>query len=93
MPDPDAFDRAFKRFDDALARLEATVERRLAEDAAHAGLADEVARLSEDRAQLAVDLDNHLARSARLEEANKEVSRRLVSAMETIRSVLDAHGG
>jgi hypothetical protein len=93
MPDPDALDRAFKRLDDALSRLEAAVERRVAEDAARAGLADEVARLAEDRAQLAVDLDGQLARSARLEDANKEVSRRLVSAMETIRSVLDAHGG
>jgi|JI8StandDraft_2_1071088.scaffolds.fasta_scaffold269702_2 chromosome segregation ATPase len=93
MSDPDALDRAFKRLDEALARLEAAVERRAAEDASYAGLAEEVARLSDDRAQLALDLDAQLARAARLEEANKDVSRRLVSAMETIRSVLDAHGG
>jgi hypothetical protein len=93
MPDQDALDRAFKRLDEALARLEAAAERRVAEEASFAGLADEVARLADDRAQLALDLDGQLARSVRLEEANKEVSRRLVSAMETIRSVLDAHGG
>jgi hypothetical protein len=49
----------------------------------------EVQRMNADRARLAQELDNSEARSERLEEANKEVSRRLVTAMETIRAVLD----
>ena len=42
-----------------------------------------------DRARLAQELDNSEARGERLQEANREVSRRLVTAMETIRAVLD----
>ncbi|GLS30433.1 MAG: DUF4164 domain-containing protein [Mesorhizobium sp.] len=49
----------------------------------------EVQRMNADRSRLAQELDNSEARAERLEEANKEVSRRLVSAMETIRAVLD----
>ncbi len=49
----------------------------------------EVQRMNADRSRLAQELDNSEARGERLEEANKEVSRRLVTAMETIRAVLD----
>ena len=49
----------------------------------------EVQRMNADRSRLAQELDNSEARAERLEEANKEVSRRLVTAMETIRAVLD----
>ncbi|MBS3649881.1 DUF4164 domain-containing protein [Pseudaminobacter sp. 19-2017] len=49
----------------------------------------EVQRLNADRSRLAQELDLSEARGERLEEANKEVSRRLVTAMETIRAVLD----
>lgn len=49
----------------------------------------EVQRMNADRARLAQELDTSEARAERLEEANKEVSRRLVTAMETIRAVLD----
>ena len=49
----------------------------------------EVQRMNADRSRLAQELDISEARAERLEEANKEVSRRLVTAMETIRAVLD----
>jgi hypothetical protein len=49
----------------------------------------EAQRLNADRSRLAQELDQSEARAERLEEANKEVSRRLVTAMETIRAVLD----
>ncbi|MGN6584902.1 MAG: DUF4164 domain-containing protein [Rhizobiaceae bacterium] len=49
----------------------------------------EVQRMNADRARLAQELDKSEARAERLEDANKEVSRRLVAAMETIRAVLD----
>lgn len=49
----------------------------------------EVQRMNADRARLAQELDTSEARADRLAEANREVSRRLVTAMETIRAVLD----
>ncbi len=49
----------------------------------------ELQRMNADRSRLAQELDNSEARAERLEDANKEVSRRLVTAMETIRAVLD----
>ncbi len=42
-----------------------------------------------DRRKLAQELDASEGRAERLEAANKEVSRRLVAAMESIRTVLD----
>lgn len=49
----------------------------------------EVRRVHEDRSKLAHELDQSEFRANRLEEVNREVSRRLVTAMETIRAVLD----
>ena len=49
----------------------------------------EVRRVHADRARLAQELDQSEIRANRLEEVNREVSRRLVTAMETIRAVLD----
>lgn len=84
---------ALDRLARAIDRLEAAVERRLEADASMTGLQAEVQRLGEDRSALAATLDTAEARVARLEDANREVSRRLVSAMESIRSVLETHGG
>jgi hypothetical protein len=49
----------------------------------------EVQRMGADRARLADSLDSAVARSQQLESANREVSRRLVDAMESIRAVLE----
>ena len=49
----------------------------------------EIRRVHADRSRLAQDLDQAEFRANRLEEVNREVSRRLVTAMETIRAVLD----
>ncbi|WP_428645472.1 DUF4164 domain-containing protein [Roseibium sp.] len=84
---------AVKRLETAVGHLETAVQRRLDADSSLNALQDDLQRLGEDRSQLAASLDQSEARASRLEEANKDVSRRLVSAMETIRSVLDAHGG
>ena len=81
------------RLDQAIGRLEVSVARRLDVDRSLGALETELQRLGEDRSQLALDLDQSAARSARLEEANREVSRRLVAAMESIRAVLERHGG
>ncbi|SKA35147.1 DUF4164 family protein [Consotaella salsifontis] len=72
----------------ALERLESAVERRAERDAVLMNSDAELQRMAADRAKLAGQLDNALARAERLEQANREVSKRLVSVMEMIRAVL-----
>lgn len=86
-------DAALQRLSTAVGQLEAAVDRRLTSERTVGALQDELQRLNEDRARLAETLDGAESRSDRLETANKEVSRRLVSAMESIRTVLESHGG
>ncbi|WP_455476912.1 DUF4164 domain-containing protein [Bartonella sp. B41] len=50
---------------------------------------EEIQRMNTDRSRLAQALDKSEAHVERLEVANKEVSKRLVKAMETIRVVID----
>jgi hypothetical protein len=45
-------------------------------------------RLVQERARLATELDKTSARAKRLDDSAHDVSRRLVEAMETVRSVL-----
>jgi hypothetical protein len=73
----------------AIEGLENAVAHRLEQDQDYGEAEAEVQRMNADRSRLAQELDNSESRAERLEEANKEVSRRLVSAMETIRAVLD----
>lgn len=73
----------------AIEVLEEAVAARLENEQDYSEAEAEVQRMNADRAKLASELDNSEARAERLEEANKEVSRRLVTAMETIRAVLD----
>ena len=77
------------RLGKAIATLEDAVSARLERDKDYAEAEAEVQRMNADRARLAQELDASEARAERLEGANKEVSRRLVTAMETIRAVLD----
>lgn len=92
QPSPN-LEAALSRLSSALGHLEASVQRRLDRDSSVVSLSQDLQRLGEDRSQLASTLDKSEARAQRLEEANKDVSRRLVSAMESIRTVLDAQGG
>ena len=73
----------------AMDALDSAVVARLEHEQDYSEAEAEVQRMNADRARLAQELDNSEARGERLEEANKEVSRRLVTAMETIRAVLD----
>jgi len=73
----------------AMDSLEATASGRLENEQDYSEAEAEAQRLNADRTRLAQELDNAEARGERLEDANKEVSRRLVTAMETIRAVLD----
>jgi hypothetical protein len=77
------------RLGKAIEALEIAVAARQEHDQDYSEAEAEVQRMNADRGRLAQELDNSEARAERLEEANKEVSRRLVTAMETIRAVLD----
>ena len=93
MADAPTLDGALSRLDAALDGLERTVERRISSDQTIHGLQDQIQRLGEDRSRLAGELDAQKTHSTSLEDANREVSRRLVAAMESIRTVLEDHGG
>jgi hypothetical protein len=90
MTDSIAIDGATRRLIQALDLLEAAVDRRLEIDRSRAILTEQVHALDIDRAKLAADLDSQLARSRRLETANRDVARRLDAAMDNIKLVLDA---
>lgn len=77
------------RLSKAIDGLESAVNARLEHEQDYSEAEAEVQRMNADRARLAQELDSSEARAERLEDANKEVSRRLVTAMETIRAVLD----
>ncbi|PLP59872.1 hypothetical protein CYK37_06700 [Mesorhizobium loti] len=77
------------RLGKAIEGLEDAVAAKLESERDYSEAEAEVQRMNADRSRLAQELDNSEARAERLEDANKEVSRRLVTAMETIRAVLD----
>ena len=89
MPGDDTAKSALEDLKKALVRLENAVDGRIEQERGFADAEDEVQRLNGDRSRLAQELDQSTERATRLEEANREVSRRLVMAMETIRAVLD----
>lgn len=93
MADAPTLDGALSRLETAIGHLEGAVEKRLDADRTLGGLEDQIQRLGEDRSRLAGDLDSQKSYCNNLEDANREVSRRLVAAMESIRTVLDDHGG
>ncbi|GHD20044.1 DUF4164 domain-containing protein [Tianweitania populi] len=80
---------ALTRLGHAMVALEDAVSSRIEREGDYVEAEAEVQRMNADRARLAGELDKSEARAERLEDANKEVSRRLVTAMETIRAVLD----
>ncbi len=81
--------QAIEQLEKAMTTLEQAVELRLEKEGDFVEAEEEVQRMNADRAKLAQELDLSEARAERLETANREVSRRLVTAMETIRTVLD----
>ncbi|MEM1318575.1 MAG: DUF4164 domain-containing protein, partial [Pseudomonadota bacterium] len=74
----------------ALDRLDSAVNRHIDASAAGRSPDEHVQRMAEDRARLARELDEAVAKSQTLSSVNSEVSRRLVDVMETVRGVLDA---
>lgn len=80
---------ALSELSSAITSLENALDMRLERQRENAEVEGEVKRVHVDRARLAQELDQSQFRANRLEEVNREVSRRLVTAMETIRAVLD----
>ena len=92
---PSATEEAARRLEAALSTLEQAVEERLSQSTGADGLAEEVQMLTADRARLAEALDQMQARSTKLETVNRDASRRLEAAIDTIRAALagDEEGG
>jgi hypothetical protein len=91
MSEGSGIDAATRRLAAALESLESAVERRRESDRGDEALSAQVHALGADRSRLAAELDVQTARARRLEAVNRDIARRLDVAMETIRSVLDAH--
>ena len=88
MSEIDSIEAASRRLALALDALEAAVERRREAARTEDSLATQIHALGDDRARLAGDLDQAVARARALESANRDVAKRIEQAIETIRGVL-----
>lgn len=79
---------ATARFDAAMARLDQSLSDLTARMQRIKRIEVDTQRLVQERARLATELDKTSARAKRLDDSAHDVSRRLVEAMETVRSVL-----
>jgi ABC-type transporter Mla subunit MlaD len=88
MSETDSIEAASRRLALALDALDAAAERRREAARGEGALAAQVHALGDDRARLAGELDDAIARARALESANREVAQRIAAAIETIRGVL-----
>jgi chromosome segregation ATPase len=88
MSEIDSIEAASRRLALALDALEAAVERRREAARTEDSLATQIHALGDDRARLAGDLDQAVARARALESANRDAAKRVEQAIETIRGVL-----
>jgi hypothetical protein len=91
MTDPSAIDAAVRRFAQALEALQAAVVRKREAETGGDAVTMQLHALGTDRARLAGELDAVAAHARRLEQANREVARRIDVAMSTIEKLLDEH--
>ncbi len=84
----DSLAAAAGRFDMALARLDQSLQDLTNRLQRTKRIEVDTQRLVQERARLATELDKTSARAKRLDDSAHDVSRRLVDAMETVRSVL-----
>ncbi len=89
MPAGKTVKTAIDELRQSLFGLDRTIDGRFERERETGEIEQEVRRTHADRARIAQELDQSEFRANRLEEVNREVSRRLVTAMETIRAVLD----
>lgn len=90
MTDQSMIDAATRRLALALDAIDAALDRRQEADRGGAALTAQLQTLGADRSRLAAELDTETARSRRLEATSHEITRRLDSAIDTIRALLDA---
>ena len=88
MSETDSIETASRRLALALDALEAAAERRGEADRSEECWRRRSRPSATDRARLASELDQAVARSRGLETANREVAQRIDQAIETIRGVL-----
>jgi len=91
MSDTSAIEAATRRLTLALDALEAAAEERREVNLGEDNLMAQVHALDDDRSRLASDLDAATARARSLERTNRDIARRLDTAIGTIRSVLGTH--
>jgi len=84
----DGLNAANARFDRAMARLDNSVKNLSTRMRQLNRIEVDTQRLVHERSRLATELDKAAARAKRLDDSAHDVSRRLVEAMETVRSVL-----
>jgi hypothetical protein len=90
MTDQSMIDTATRRLALALDALDAALDRRLEADRSGTALSNQFHTLGADRSRLASELDAVTARSRQLETANREIARRLDSAIDNMRAVISA---
>jgi uncharacterized protein DUF4164 len=90
MTDHSLIDAATRRLALALDTLEAALDRRLEADRGGAALSTQFHALGADRSRLASELDAETARARQLETTNREIARRLDSAIDNVRAVIDS---
>lgn len=89
MSDKNPLAPAMERLSKAVHHLDKLVDMRMERESALGDAEAEVQRMGADRTRLAESLDQAQERSQQLEHVNKEVSRRLVDAMEAIKNVIE----
>ncbi len=83
-------EQSLQALENAIGSLEAAIERRTQRQSESGDMEAEIQTLSADRAQLADNLDKANAKIESLETVYRDVSNRLVNAMETVSAVLQA---
>jgi FtsZ-binding cell division protein ZapB len=88
MSEIDSVETASRRLALALDALDAAAERRREAARGEQALSAQIHSLGEDRARLASELDQAMARARALARANQEVARRIAAVIESIRGAL-----
>jgi hypothetical protein len=91
MTDPSAIEASARRLAQALDALQAAVIRKREAETGGDAVAMQLHALGTDRSRLAGELDAAAAHARKLEDANREVARRIDVAMGTIQKLLDEH--
>lgn len=85
-----AMDGALQRLEAALDALESAIGQSGTDSRQREQLESQLQAFGQDRTRLSADLERTRARADDLEAANREVSRRLENAAQTIRTVLSS---